>query len=30
MNTFVFTDYLKSEGLETKDNWLREAWKNKG
>jgi len=25
-NTFVFTAYQKSGGLETKDNYLREAW----
>jgi len=26
MNTHVFTAYLKSGELETKDNYLREAW----
>jgi len=29
MNTFVFTAYLKSGGLETKDHYLREAWQKK-
>ena len=26
INTFVFTAYLKLGGLETKNNYLREAW----
>jgi len=26
INIFAFTTYLMSEGLETKDNYLSEAW----
>jgi len=26
INTFAFIAYLKSGGVETKDNYLREAW----
>jgi len=29
ISTFVFTAYLKSGGLEAKDNYFREAWYRK-